>query len=433
MIDLNILRKTPELAAQALEKRGYVLDILQFGEYEQKRKKMQMEVESLQAKRNTLAKDIGRLRSKGENAASLITEAGSIPKKLDELEKKLNVVQSTLKEWLSKIPNLPQDDVPAGTDESSNVQVKISGEPKIFSFEVKDHVELGKFFGLNFGLAARMSGARFSVMRGPIAKLHRAISQYMLDTQTTRHNYLECSVPTIVNSSALYGTGQLPKFKEDLFLVNKYGQEEEENQFLIPTSEVSLANLVADEILAAEDLPLKFTAHSLCFRSEAGSYGKDTKGLIRQHQFEKVELVQITLPDASDRALEEMVGHAEFILQELNLPYRKVLLCAGDMGFAAAKTYDLEVWLPSQKMYREISSCSNCHDFQARRLNTRVSLANEKGKVQKKFVHTLNGSGLAVGRTLVAVLENYQRSDGSVEIPSVLRKYMDGMIELGAN
>ncbi len=395
------------------------------------RKKLQTQVEELQAKRNRLAKEIGICRSRGESVDHLMDEANKIPKKLDQMSDELKSIQILIDDWLSRIPNLPNEDVPEGANENSNIVIRSHGYPKNFNFEVKNHVDLGFPLGLDFDSASKISGTRFAVMKGGVAMLHRALGQFMLDVQTSKNGYTECSIPVIVNSKTLYGTGQLPKFKEDLFLVKKGGQEEhEESSFLIPTSEVSLANLEADKILCEVDLPLKYTAHSLCFRSEAGSYGKDTKGLIRQHQFEKVELVQLTLPSNSNEALEQMVNDAEMILKELNLPYRVVLLCAGDMGFSATKTFDIEVWLPSQNCYREISSCSNCNDFQARRMNTRVKLIDEKGKLQKKFVHTLNGSGLAVGRALVAVLENYQREDGGVNIPDVLKKYMGGLEKL---
>ncbi len=431
MIDPNLLRKDPKLVAISLKKRGIELDFQEFFDNEKNRKKLQTQVEELQAKRNRFAKEIGICRSQGKPFEHLMSEANKIPEKLDQMSDELKSLQVLIDDWLSKIPNLPNEDVPEGANESSNKVVRSHGHPKNFNFKIKDHVDLGFPLGLDFDSASKISGTRFAVMKGGIAMLHRALGQFMLDIQTSKNGYTECSIPVIVNSKALYGTGQLPKFKEDLFLVKKGGQEEQEgSSFLIPTSEVSLANLEADKILSEVDLPLKYTAHSLCFRSEAGSYGKDTKGLIRQHQFEKVELVQLTLPSNSNEALEQMVNDAEMVLKELNLPYRVVLLCAGDMGFSATQTFDIEVWLPSQNCYREISSCSNCNDFQARRMNTRVKLIDEKGKSQKKFVHTLNGSGLAVGRALVAVLENYQREDGGVNIPDVLKKYMCGIEEL---
>jgi len=427
MIDLNFFRKEPEIVSAALKKRGVEIDLQEFFNNETNRKKLQTNVEELQAKRNRLAKEIGICRSRGESFDHLMSEASEIPKKLDQMSEKLKSIQILIDDWLSKIPNLPCEDVPEGFDETSNLVVRSHGKPKNFNFEVKDHVDLGLPLGLDFDSASKISGTRFAVMKGGVARLHRALGQFMLDVQTSRNGYTECSIPVIVNSKTLYGTGQLPKFKDDLFLAKKGGQEEsEESSFLIPTSEVSLANLEANKILTEADLPVKYSAHSLCFRSEAGSYGKDTKGLIRQHQFEKVELVQLTLPSNSNEALEQMVYHAEMILQELDLPYRVVLLCAGDMGFSATKTFDIEVWLPSQNCYREISSCSNCNDFQARRMNARYKSV-ENGKSKNLFVHTLNGSGLAVGRCLIAVLENFQNSDGSVDIPVVLQEYMGGL------
>jgi seryl-tRNA synthetase len=353
----------------------------------------------------------------------VLAEVGLLGDELDRCEQALPPLLDRVNAFLATLPNLPQDSVPVGADESGNVEIRRWGTPPSFDFEVRDHVDIGAALGLDFNTAAKLSGARFSFMRGQVARLHRALAQFMLDTHTREHGYTECYTPYIVNREALEGTGQLPKFRNDMFWVSRGGDEEAREQYLISTAEISLTNSVREQILPAEALPLKLTAHSPCFRSEAGSGGKDVRGMIRQHQFDKVEMVQVVHPDNSDAALEEMVGHAEAILQKLGLPYRVIVLCTGDMGFSAAKTFDLEVWLPAQGTYREISSCSNCESFQARRMQARFR--NAKGK--NELVHTLNGSGLAVGRTLVAVLENYQRADGSVTVPEALRPYMGGM------
>jgi seryl-tRNA synthetase len=427
MLDINQLRKDIDDVAARLMTRPYQLDVAAFNALEAERKAVQVATEDLQARRNALSKQVGALKSKGEDASAVLAEVGQIPDKLKTLEAQLAEIQARMQTLLLDAPNVPHASVPAGTSADDNVEVRRwapdANGPRKFDFAVRDHVDLGAPLGLDFDTAAKLSGARFAVMRGPVARLHRALAQFMLDLQTTRHGYTECYTPYIVNRETLIGTGQLPKFEQDLFAAKKGGQEGEgEVLYLIPTSEVSLTNTVRGEILKEADLPLKLTAHTPCFRSEAGSYGKDTRGLIRQHQFDKVEMVQIAHPDKSYDALEEMVGHAEHVLRLLGLPYRVMLLCTGDMGFGAAKTYDLEVWLPAQNTYREISSCSNCEAFQARRMQTRFK--NAQGKTE--LVHTLNGSGLAVGRTLVAVLENYQQADGSVVVPEVLRPYMAG-------
>ncbi len=427
MLDINQLRKDIDGVAARLMTRPYQLDVAAFNALEAERKAVQVATEDLQARRNALSKQVGALKSKGEDASAVLAEVGQIPDKLKTLEAQLAEIQARMQTLLLDAPNVPHASVPAGTSADDNVEVRRwapdANGPRKFDFAVRDHVDLGAPLGLDFDTAAKLSGARFAVMRGPVARLHRALAQFMLDLQTTRHGYTECYTPYIVNRETLIGTGQLPKFEQDLFAAKKGGQEGEgEVLYLIPTSEVSLTNTVRGEILKEADLPLKLTAHTPCFRSEAGSYGKDTRGLIRQHQFDKVEMVQIAHPDKSYDALEEMVGHAEHVLRLLGLPYRVMLLCTGDMGFGAAKTYDLEVWLPAQNTYREISSCSNCEAFQARRMQTRFK--NAQGKTE--LVHTLNGSGLAVGRTLVAVLENYQQADGSVVVPEVLRPYMAG-------
>ncbi|HEU4708045.1 MAG TPA: serine--tRNA ligase, partial [Methylophilaceae bacterium] len=384
-------------------------------------KEVQTRTQDLQAKRNAASKQIGIAKSKGEDAATILAEVAGLGDQLKAEEERLLAIQAQMQELLLSLPNLPHESVPVGKSEEDNVEVRKVGTPRQFDFEVRDHVDVGMPLGLDFDTGAKLTGARFTLMRGQIAKLHRALAQFMLDMQTERHGYSECYTPYIVNADTLRGTGQLPKFEADLFAAQKGGQEGQgEALYLIPTSEVTLTNTVRDEIVPAESLPIKLTAHTPCFRSEAGSYGKDTRGMIRQHQFDKVEMVQIVHPEKSYDALEEMVGHAENILKALELPYRVVSLCTGDMGFGAAKTYDLEVWLPAQNTYREISSVSNCEAFQARRMQARFR--NENGKPE--LVHTLNGSGLAVGRTLVAVLENYQNADGSVTIPKALQPYM---------
>jgi len=429
MIDIQLLRKDIDTVAAKLATRKFQLDVAGFNALEGERKAIQMRTEELQSKRNSLSKQIGMLKGKGEDTSAVMAEVAGLGDELKNNEAALAVVQERMSDFLQAVPNLPHDSVPAGTDESANVEVRKIGTPRSFDFEVKDHVDVGAALGLDFDTATKLTGSRFSVMKGGIARLHRALAQFMLNTHTDKHGYTECYTPYMVNADSLRGTGQLPKFEADLFSVKKGGVEGEgETFYLIPTSEVSLTNMVRDEIVAAEALPIKVTAHTPCFRSEAGSYGRDTRGMIRQHQFDKVELVQVVHPEKSYEALEEMVGQAEFILQSLGLPYRVMQLCTGDMGFGAAKTYDLEVWLPAQNTYREISSLSNCEAFQARRMQARFR--NAQGKPE--LVHTLNGSGLAVGRTLVAVLENYQQADGSVVIPEVLRPYMGGAERLTA-
>jgi seryl-tRNA synthetase len=398
---------------------------------------LQTRTEELQSQRNSLSKQIGMLKAKGESTDQVMADVGSIKTELDASALRLDALQAEIQDMLLAVPNLLHESVPLGADEHGNVEVRkwsVDGKgPKTFDFEVRDHVDIGEKLGLDFDIGIKLSGSRFTFMRGQIARMHRALAQFMLDTQTQQHGYTECYTPYIVNADTLRGTGQLPKFEGDLFAAKKGGQDSEEGAesqalYLIPTSEVTLTNVVRDEILAESDLPMKLTAHTPCFRSEAGSAGRDTRGLIRQHQFDKVEMVQIVHPEKSYEALEEMTGHAEAILQKLGLPYRVMLLCSGDMGFGATKTYDLEVWVPAQATYREISSCSNCEAFQARRLQARFK--NAQGK--NELVHTLNGSGLAVGRALVAVLENYQNADGSVTVPEVLRPYMGGITELRA-
>jgi seryl-tRNA synthetase len=427
MLDISLLRKDIAGVAERLRTRPFELDVAAFNALEAERKQVQVATEELQARRNALARQVGAMKSRGEDASAVIAEAAAIPELVKAQEAKLASIQARLADLLLDAPNLPHSSVPAGRSADDNVEVRRWGEPRVFDFPARDHVDVGAPLGLDFDTAAKLSGSRFALMRGPMARLHRALAQFMLDVQTRRHGYTECYTPYIVNAETLTGTGQLPKFEQDLFAAKKGGQEGEgEVLYLIPTSEVSLTNIVRGEILKEVDLPLKLTAHTPCFRSEAGSYGKDTRGMIRQHQFDKVEMVQVTHPEKSYEALEEMVGHAETILRDLELPYRVVLLCAGDMGFGAAKTYDLEVWLPAQETYREISSCSNCEAFQARRMQARFR--NAQGKTET--VHTLNGSGLAVGRTLVAVLENYQQADGSVVVPAVLRQFMDGVDRL---
>ena len=429
MLDIQLLRTQLDAVAQTLAKRKFDLDTAAFQSMEDERKSLQTRTQDLQAKRNSLSKQIGMLKGKGEDASAVMAEVSGLGDELKANEDALAALQARLTGFLQLLPNLPHESVPVGKDESGNVEVRRVGTPKNFDFEVKDHVDVGTPLGLDFDTGAKLSGSRFTFMRGGIAKLHRALAQFMLDVQTGEHGYTECYTPYIVNAETLLGTGQLPKFEADLFAAKKGGQEGEgEALYLIPTSEVTLTNSVRGDVLAATDLPIKLTGHTPCFRSEAGSYGRDTRGMIRQHQFDKVEMVQIVHPDKSYEALDEMVGHAEAILKKLGLPYRVMALCTGDMGFGATKTFDLEVWLPAQNAYREISSVSNCEAFQARRMQTRFK--NEQGK--NEFVHTLNGSGLAVGRTLVAVLENYQQADGSVVIPEALRSYMGGIEKLSA-
>ncbi|CAM3467104.1 serine--tRNA ligase [Polaromonas hydrogenivorans] len=439
MLDINLLRKDLPSAIARLETRKSpqtFLNVEAFQTLEAERKAVQIRTEELQGQRGTLSKQIGQLKSRGEDASAVMALVSHSKAELESSAKRLEQIQTEMQALLLAVPNLPHDSVPQGSGEAGNVEVRkwspfegMGGEPAALSFEPRDHVDVGQPLGLDFELGTKLTGSRFTVMKGPLARLHRALSQFMLDVQTAEHGYTECYVPYIVNSDSLRGTGQLPKFEEDLFAARKGGQEgQAENAalYLIPTSEVPLTNFVRDEVVAEAQLPLKFTAHTPCFRSEAGSYGRDTRGMIRQHQFDKVEMVQIVHPEKSYEALEAMTGHAEVILQKLGLPYRVMLLCTGDMGFGATKTYDLEVWLPAQSTYREISSVSNCEAFQARRLQARFK--NAQGK--NEFVHTLNGSGLAVGRTLVAVLENYQRADGGVDIPAVLQPYMGGMTTL---
>ena len=431
MLDIQLLRNDIQTTAQRLAQRGFVLDTERFGELEGRRKQLQIRSEELQAQRNSLSKQIGVLMGQGkkDEAEAAKAQVAQLKTDLENIESELPQVQAALDDLLLRIPNLPHESVPVGKDETENVEVRKVGTPRTFDFDIKDHVDLGAALGLDFEKAAELSGARFSLMKGKIARLHRALAQFMLETHTQQHGYTECYTPYIVNDSTLLGTGQLPKFGEDLFHVTRGGDETKLTQYLIPTAEVTLTNTVRDTILAEKDLPLKLTAHSPCFRSEAGSHGKDTRGLIRQHQFDKVEMVQIVQPEKSYEALEEMVGHAENILKALELPYRVITLCTGDMGFGATKTYDLEVWVPAQNTYREISSCSNCEDFQARRMKARFK--DENGR--NRLVHTLNGSGLAVGRTLVAVLENHQNADGSIRIPAALRPYLGGLERLEAD
>lgn len=430
MIDQNLLRTNLEEVAQILKlKRNFNLDVARVTSLEEQRKALQVKAENLQAERNARSKNIGAAKARGEDISALLAEVDTMGNELDAAKVELDKVQAEIRELLLSIPNLPADEVPVGKDDSENLEVSRWGTPRQFDFEIKDHVTLGEGLGgLDFPAGVKLTGSRFVVMKSGIARLHRALSQFMLDLHTEQHGYVETYVPYLVNHDTLYGTGQLPKFGEDLFHTQPLeGQDPNAVQkpyALIPTAEVPVTNLVRDEILDEESLPLKLTAHTPCFRSEAGSYGRDTRGLIRMHQFDKVEMVQIVAPEKSMEALEELTGHAEKVLQLLNLPYRKMLLCSGDMGFGSSKTYDLEVWLPAQNTYREISSCSNMWDFQARRMQARCKA---KGDKKTRLVHTLNGSGLAVGRTLVAVLENYQNADGSITVPEVLKPYMGGV------
>jgi len=420
MLDPQLLRTDLLQTAEKLARRGFVLDTDALAQLEQQRKKIQIETENLQSERNSRSKAIGQAKAAGEDIQPLLNEVADLGDKLKSSEVELSALQEQLQEVMLGIPNIPFDDVPNGKSEEDNLEIKLDGTQPTFDFEPVDHVELGEQLAqLDFEVAAKISGARFTVMKGPLARLQRALTQFMLDTHTQDHGYTEVYVPYLVNSDSLHGTGQLPKFGEDLFAMK--GEQE---LYLIPTAEVPVTNIVRNEILSADVLPLKFVAHTPCFRSEAGSYGKDTRGMIRQHQFEKVELVQIVHPDDSVRAHEELTGHAETILQKLGLAYRVVDLCTGDIGFSAARTFDLEVWLPGQQKYREISSCSHFMDFQARRLQARWRSTDMK---KPQLVHTVNGSGLAVGRTLVAVMENYQQADGSIVIPDVLRPYMGGL------
>ncbi|MCL2872887.1 MAG: serine--tRNA ligase [Betaproteobacteria bacterium] len=427
MLDINLFRQNLDAVTAALAKRGVTLDTATFERLENERKAIQTQTQELQAKRNALSKQIGIAKGKGEDAAALMAEVGGLGDALSGMENVLAGLQGQLRDFLLTLPNLTHETTPVGKSETDNVEVRRWGTPRSFTFAPRDHTDIGETLGgLDFETAAKLSGSRFAFLRGDVARLHRALAQFMLDTHTQQHGYTECCTPYIVNAETLIGTAQLPKFEADMFSVRKGGAEGEgEALYLISTSEITLTNSVRGKILSAEVLPLKLTAHTPCFRSEAGSYGKDTRGMIRQHQFDKVEMVQIVHPEQSYEALETLTGHAEAILQALELPYRVVALCTGDIGFASAKTYDLEVWLPAQNTYREISSCSNCEAFQARRLLARFR--NAQGKTE--FVHTLNGSGVAVGRALVAVLENYQQEDGSVRIPRVLQKYMNGLTE----
>ena len=435
MLDIVLLRKDLDAAVARLQTRKTpqpFLNVEAFRALEGERKTLQTRTEELQSQRNSLSKQIGMLKGKGQyaEADAVMAQVGAIKDELDASAQRLEVIQAELQDLLLAVPNLPHESVPVGGGEEGNIEVRRWGTVRSFDFELKDHVDIGGPLGLDFETGTKLTGSRFTFMRGPVARLHRALAQFMLDVQTQEHGYTECYTPYIVNADTLRGTGQLPKFEADLFAANKGGQDGEESQalYLIPTSEVTLTNIVRDEVLAESDLPIKLTAHTPCFRSEAGSGGRDVRGLIRQHQFDKVEMVQIVHPEHSYEALEAMTGHAEAILQKLGLPYRVMSLCTGDMGFGASKTYDLEVWVPAQNTYREISSVSNCEAFQARRLQARFK--NAQGK--NELVHTLNGSGLAVGRALVAVLENYQNADASVTVPEVLRPYLGGLETLRA-
>ena len=421
MLDVQLIRSNLEEVATRLATRGSTIDVAAVRALEEKRKHAQVRTQELQARRNASSKQIGELKRKGGDSSVLMAQMTAVGDELKTIEAELEAIQFALTEILLTIPNLPHASVPVGTSADENVEVRSVGEPRKFAFAVKDHVDVGLGLGLlDFDTASKISGARFTLMKGPLARLHRALAQFMLDVHTTEHGYTEVYVPYLVNADSMRGTGQLPKFEDDLFSVPR---ADAGKLYLIPTAEVPVTNIVRDQVVAAEQLPLKFVCHSPCFRSEAGSYGKDTRGMIRQHQFDKVELVQIIEPAKSYEALESLTGHAETILRRLELPFRTVALCTGDMGFAAAKTYDIEVWLPGQNAYREISSCSNFESFQARRMQARFK--TEKGK--NELVHTLNGPGLAVGRTLVAILENYQRADGGVDIPAVLQPYMGGL------
>ena len=422
MIDPQLLRTDPDQVALKLALKAYTLDVQAYRNLESERKSLQVESEDLQAKRNARSKQIGQLKAQGEDVTAVMQEVASFADQLKASQHKLEQVKTAMAELLHAIPNIPHDSVPAGNSEEDNQEVSRWGEPSSYDFEVKDHVDLGELSGeLDFETATKIAGSRFAVMKGGLARMHRALIQLMMDTHTLEHGYQEVYVPYLANKESLFGTGQLPKFEEDQFKT-----QTEDGLYLIPTAEVPVTNIVRDSILQETELPLKMVAHTPCFRREAGSYGRDTRGMIRQHQFEKVELVQVVKPADSYAALEQLTGHAEAILQKLELPYRKVILCGGDLGFSAAKTYDLEVWLPAQNTYREISSCSNFESFQARRLMARYRADDKK----TELVHTLNGSGLAVGRTLVAIMENYQNADGSVSVPNVLRPYMGGITKL---
>ncbi|MBI0059776.1 serine--tRNA ligase [Gilliamella sp. M0320] len=430
MLDPNLLRNELDLVASKLARRGFKLDVETIRQLEEKRKTLQVETENLQAQRNARSKAIGEAKARGEDISILREEVNKLGEKLNSAKTELDKLLNQIKDISANIPNIPNDSVPDGKDENDNVEVSRFGTPRTFDFPIQDHVALGeRFGGLDFAAGVKLTGARFVVMKSQIARLHRAITQFMLDLHTEQHGYAEIYVPYLVNQATLFGTGQLPKFAGDLFHTKPLDEESESSNYaLIPTAEVPVTNLVRDEILDESVLPLKMTAHTPCFRSEAGSYGKDTRGLIRMHQFDKVELVQIVKPEESMQALEELTAHAEKVLQLLELPYRKIVLCTGDMGFGSCKTYDLEVWVPAQNTYREISSCSNMWDFQARRMQARY---RNKADNKTYLVHTLNGSGLAVGRTLVAIMENYQQADGTIKVPSVLVPYMNGLEVIG--
>ena len=426
MLDIQLLRNNIDEVSERLAGRGYVLDVATFQTLESERKILQTRTQDLQANRNSISKQIGMLKGKGEDASAVMAQVATLKEELEANEARLGELLKELDAFVATIPNVPQASVPVGKSEADNLEVSRWGTPRSFDFPVKDHVDLGEGLGqLDFATAAKIAGARFSLLKGPLARMHRALAQFMLDVHTEEHGYTEVYAPYLVNAASMTGTGQLPKFEADLF---KILRPDAEPLYLIPTAEVPVTNIVRDEILAQEALPLKFVCHTPCFRSEAGSYGKDTRGMIRQHQFDKVELVQIVAAEQSNAAHEELTGHAEKILEKLELPYRRVALCTGDMGFSSAKTYDLEVWLPAQNTYREISSCSNFESFQARRMQARCR--NDKNKTE--LVHTLNGSGLAVGRTLVAILENYQNADGSISIPVALRPYLGGLEKIAA-
>ncbi|CAG2142976.1 serine--tRNA ligase [Cupriavidus plantarum] len=433
MLDIQLFRKDIDAVAQRLATRGYTLDVAAFQALEAERKQLQTQTEDLQARRNSLSKQIGMLKGKGEDASAVMAEVGGIGDKLTASAARLAEIQSQMQDLMMSIPNLPHESVPVGKDETENVEVRRVGTPREFDFEVRDHVDVGAKLGLDFETASKVTGARFTMLRGGVARMHRALVQLMLDTHTEEHGYTETYVPYIVNAASMRGTGQLPKFEEDLFKVPRKmggegedGQGRTENFYLIPTAEVPLTNIVRDTIVPGDTLPLRYVAHTPCFRSEAGAYGKDTRGMIRQHQFDKVELVHVVEPEQSMDTLEQLTGHAEAILRKLELPFRTIVLCTGDMGFGSTKTYDIEVWIPAQNTYREISSCSNMGDFQARRMGARYKV----GQGKPELLHTLNGSGLAVGRTLVAILENYQNADGSVTVPAALQPYMGGLTRL---
>jgi seryl-tRNA synthetase len=424
MLDIQLLRKDAALVAERLAARGFAFDAARFDALEAERKTIQTRTQDAQSRRNSMSKQIGMMKGKGEDTTAVMAEVAGLGNELQQMENRLAALQTEINDFLMGVPNLPHESVAPGRDEAANVEVSRWGTPRSFDFTVRDHVDIGESLNqLDFAAAVKITGSRFSVMRGSLARLHRALAQFMLDTHTTEHGYTEVYVPYLVNADSMRGTGQLPKFEEDLFHIPR---ADAEKLYLIPTAEVPVTNLLRDEIVAAETLPLKFVAHTPCFRSEAGSYGRDTRGMIRQHQFDKVELVQMVRPEDSYAALETLTAHAETILQKLGLPYRKMALCSGDMGFSAAKTYDLEVWLPAQNTYREISSCSNFEAFQSRRMQARFRV----GQGKPELLHTLNGSGLAVGRTLVAVLENYQNADGSVTVPEALRPWMGGIEKL---